>query len=120
MLMIACAPKAPAISPNLAAELFAEQKAIIIDVRENEEWLEQHIDGTILIPLGELESRLPELAQYKDSTVIMQCRSGRRSAKAGSILLEAGFTKVYNLAGGILAWDEANLATVNGVMVMPN
>jgi rhodanese-related sulfurtransferase len=50
----------------------------------------------------------------------MQCRSGRRSAKAGSILLEAGFTKVYNLAGGILAWDEANLATVNGVMVMPN
>ncbi|MEE9331167.1 MAG: rhodanese-like domain-containing protein [Methylophilaceae bacterium] len=119
MFLAACAPEAPSISPKVAAEMFADNKAIIIDVRENEEWLEQHIDGAILIPLGEVESRLAELTQYKDSTVIMQCRSGRRSAKAGSTLLEAGFTKVYNLTGGILAWDEANLPVVRGVTMMP-
>ena len=49
--------------------------------------------------------------RYKDSNVVVQCRSGKRSAKAASTLQDAGFTKVYNLTGGIIAWDKDGLAT---------
>lgn len=113
MLFISgCSPSDLAtISPKDAAKMFSEQKAIIVDVREDHEWKEQHIAGAIHIPLAQVESRLNELAQYKDSTVIMQCRSGKRSAKAANTLRAAGFTKVYNLTGGIIAWDKDGLKT---------
>ncbi len=114
VLMLACTPDVPAVSATQAAKMFDDKQAIIIDVREKEEWDEQHIEGAIFMPLDQVESRIGELAQYKDSTVIMQCRSGRRSEIAGAALLEAGFTKVYNLEGGILAWDKENIATVKG------
>ena len=54
---------------------------------------------------------LSELKQYKVSPVITQCKSGGRSAQAFDILKLAGFTKVYNMDGGILAWDKAGLKT---------
>lgn len=102
------------VSPEEAAELFKAHKAIIVDVREPEEWNEQHIQGAIFMPLGDVKNRLHELAAYKTSTVIMQCRSGKRSAKAAQILMDAGFKDIYNMQGGILAWSKAKLATVKG------
>jgi 3-mercaptopyruvate sulfurtransferase SseA len=66
-------------------------------------WNEQHIPGAIHIPLGQLKERLSELKQYKDSPLITQCRSGGRSAKALDVLKSAGFSKVYNMDGGIIA-----------------
>lgn len=101
----------PSVSAKEAATMFAEQKAIIVDVREDSEWSEGHIAGAIHIPLAQVKSRLSELAQYKDSTVIVQCHSGKRSAKAAGLLQGAGFSKVYNLAGGIMAWDKDGLKT---------
>ena len=114
LLITGCGEKVAGISPNVASQMFAEQKTIIIDVRENDEWEEQHIEGAIHIPLDQVQSRLAELAEYKDSDIVMQCRSGRRSAIAGETLMKAGFTKVHNLTGGILAWDKGGLATVKG------
>jgi rhodanese-related sulfurtransferase len=112
LLLAGCQPlNIAAMTPNEAAKMFSEQKAIIVDVREDDEWKAQHIAGAIHIPLAQVESRLGELTQYKDSTVIMQCRSGKRSAKAASTLQAAGFTKVYNLTGGIIAWDKDGLTT---------
>ena len=99
------------ISPKQASLMFAEQKAVIVDVREDSEWNEQHIPGAIHIPLAQLNERLPELKQYKDSPVITQCRTGRRSAQALDVLKSAGFSKVYNMDGGIKAWDDAGLKT---------
>lgn len=112
LFLLACTPDVPIMSVDAASILFFDQQAVMIDVRENDEWEAQHIEGAIHIPLDQVESRLTELSQYKDSTVIMQCRSGRRSEIAGEILMAAGFTKVYNLEGGILAWEEEALATV--------
>jgi len=112
--MLGCAPDVPTVTPNQAAELFANKQAIIVDVREQDEWDEQHIEGAIFIPLDQVESRIGELAQYKDSRIIMQCRSGRRSDIAGTTLIKAGFSDVVNLEGGILAWDAQGLATVRG------
>lgn len=111
LLLAGCQPNIASITPSEAAKMFSEQKAIIVDVREDDEWKAQHIAGAIHIPLAQVESRLNELTQYKDSTVIMQCRSGKRSAKAAGTLQAAGFTKVYNLDGGIIAWDKDGLAT---------
>lgn len=100
-----------AVSPQQAAALHSEKKAVIVDVREDSEWREQHIPGAIHIPLGELESRLAELKAHQNGPIITQCRSGKRSQQAQQVLKSAGFDKVYNLDGGLIAWDKAGLAT---------
>jgi rhodanese-related sulfurtransferase len=61
--------------------------------------------------LAQLSERLPELKQYKDSAVITQCKTGGRSARALDVLKSARFSKVYNMDGGIVAWDKAGLKT---------
>ena len=99
------------ISPQQASMMQAEQKAIIVDVRETDEWNAGHIAGAIHIPLGEIQNRVTELTQYQSRPIITQCRSGVRSAKAADLLKMAGFTKVYNLDGGINAWNKAALKT---------
>lgn len=112
LLLVGCQPSNLAsITPNEAATMFSEQQAIIVDVREDSEWNEEHIAGAIHIPLAQVESRLSELTQYKNSTVITQCRSGKRSAKAAGMLQAAGFNKVLNLTGGIVAWNNDGLKT---------
>ena len=99
------------VSPQEASAMYAGQNAVIVDVREDSEWNAQHIPGAIHIPLGQLNDRLSELKSYKDSPVITQCRSGARSAKALDLLKSSGFTNVYNMDGGIIAWDKAGLKT---------
>ncbi len=111
-ILAGCNSELAAVSSRQAAVMFAEKKAIIIDVREPHEWREQHIAGAMHIPLAQIESRLAELQPYKESIVIVQCRSGKRSAKAASTLQAMGFNQVYNLSGGIIAWTDAGLATV--------
>ncbi len=91
--------------------MYTGNKAVIVDVREDDEWTEHHIQGAIHIPLAQLDARLAELAPYKNSPIITQCRSGKRSAQAQTVLKSAGFSKVYSLDGGIQAWDEQGLAT---------
>ena len=98
-----------AVSPKEAAGLQANQFAVIVDVRTNEEWQQGHIPGAIHIPLDTLASQKERLKQYQDRTLIMQCRSGHSSAQAVTLLQEAGFQNVVNLQGGILAWHAAHL-----------
>ena len=74
----------------------------ILDVRNPEEWQICHIDGAILIPVGELPARLDELDATREIFVL--CKSGVRSAKAVGILREAGFQNVTNVRGGIQEW----------------
>ena len=99
------------ISPKEAAVMHTENKTVIVDVREDDEWNEHHIYGAVHIPLGQLNKRLSELESYKNSPIITQCQSGKRSAQAQIALKSAGFSKVYNMEGGILAWDKEGLTT---------
>ncbi|HML39127.1 MAG TPA: rhodanese-like domain-containing protein [Bellilinea sp.] len=94
-----------------AAQL-RDQGAFILDVREQDEWNDYHIPGATLIPLGELSSRLNEVPQ--DQTVVVVCRSGNRSASGRDILLNAGFTQVTSMAGGVSSWRSQGLETVSG------
>ena len=59
-----------------------------------------------MIPVGELESRLGEISDYKDKPVLVYCRSGNRSVTASNVLIDNGFTEVHNLLGGIGAWNS--------------
>jgi rhodanese-related sulfurtransferase len=99
------------VSPKEASTLILEKQAVIVDVREDDEWNEGHIAGAIHISLNQLEARLPELQQYKDTTIITQCRSGGRSLKALELLKSSGFSKVSSMDGGIVAWSKDGLAT---------
>jgi len=111
-LSVACSPSEPrSITVNSATELMLEQQAVMVDVREQDEWNEAHIHGAIHIPLGQLKARSSELNAYKNSPLIVQCRSGRRSKEGYQILESAGFTNLYNLDGGINAWTASGMVT---------
>src|ERR1039457_1949231 len=88
---------------ELKRKLDAKEDVFVLDVREPHEVPIAHI-GAPLIPLGQLEQRLGELAAYKNREIVIHCRSGARSQKAALILKKAGFKNPENLAGGILAW----------------
>ncbi|MCD0156464.1 rhodanese-like domain-containing protein [Deinococcus sp. UR1] len=83
--------------------------ALLVDVREPNEFAEVHAEGATLIPLSEFEARFSELP--KDRELVMICRSGARSARAGEYLKAQGYSQVVNVAGGTLAWVEAGLPT---------
>lgn len=86
--------------------------AFVLDVREPDEWNESHIPGATLIPLGQLASRVNEVP--KDQEIVVMCRSGNRSQQGRDILLQAGFTNVTSMAGGINQWKAAGFETVSG------
>jgi sulfur-carrier protein adenylyltransferase/sulfurtransferase len=90
---------------ELKRKLDAKEDVFVLDVRELPEYPIANL-GAPLIPVGDLEKRVGELAAQKDREIVIHCRSGARSQKAALILKNAGFTHVENLAGGILAWAD--------------
>ncbi|MBK6766555.1 MAG: molybdopterin-synthase adenylyltransferase MoeB [bacterium] len=81
-------------------------RPVVLDVRNIEELGIARLGEDIHIPLAELEFRLDELLPYKDRDLVISCRSGVRSARAWQQLRAAGFERIYNLEGGILAWAD--------------
>jgi len=77
----------------------------LLDVRDDDEYAKARIDGSVLVPLSELEARLAELEDWRDRRIVAHCYKGTRSASACKLLLAAGFADVSNLIGGIDAWS---------------
>lgn len=112
MLLTACGqanenPK-EAIYMNITAEeakkiMDTESGYIILDVRTQEEYDEAHIPGAIVIPNTEIEARAESELPDKDQMILVYCRSGRRSKLAADILVELGYTNIYEF-GGIIDW----------------
>ena len=94
----------PEITPAELAVRLRAGDVDLIDVREPHEWDIARIPGARLIPLGEFPAAIPSLDRTRD--IVVQCRSGVRSGKAVRQLQAAGFTRVRNLAGGILRWSD--------------
>ncbi len=95
------------VSPERFQELAGDPAALVIDIREPEEYQRGHIPGAGSLPLRLLPqsgSALP-----RDRTLLLSCRSGRRSSRALTMLVEMGFTNVYGMRGGILAWRAEGL-----------
>jgi molybdopterin/thiamine biosynthesis adenylyltransferase/rhodanese-related sulfurtransferase len=78
---------------------------LLLDVREPAEHRTARIEGALLIPLGQLEARVSELAAWRDRRVVVHCHHGGRSARACEVLRQLGFRDVANLVGGIDAWS---------------
>jgi rhodanese-related sulfurtransferase len=77
---------------------------LLIDVREQDEYDAGHIDGSILIPMGELRAKIDDVAKQKDQLVVLHCAAGRRSALSAEELQDMGYTNVKSLEGGFQAW----------------
>jgi rhodanese-related sulfurtransferase len=85
---------------------------LFLDVREQYEWEEAHIEWATLIPLGQLADRHDELP--KDRKIAVVCRSGNRSQEGRDILLKEGFVSVTSMAGGMSDWISQNLPVITG------
>ena len=84
--------------------------AVVVDVREQQEWDESHIPGAKHVPRGYLEQRIVRAAPDPDQRVILYCQSGNRSAIAAKALEEIGYTNVESMTGGITLWKQRNFA----------
>ena len=95
------------VAPEQAQRMAARGEAVVVDVRGRTEWEEGHVPGAANVPLGYLANRLDDLPT--DRLIVVQCRSGARSAIAASLLEAHGRTNVANLSGGWVAWQRAGL-----------
>jgi len=97
------------IGPAEATHLINHQDAIVLDVREDKEFVSGHIINSLHIPMSKVQDRLTELGKHKTSPVIVSCRSGARSNTICGLLRKNGFENVANLKGGLMAWQSANM-----------
>ncbi len=99
-------PSVPTLTVQDLQQLRQNQEPhFLLDVREPDEHQAARIEGATLIPLGELPDRLAEIP--RDQKIVVHCKLGGRSAKAVGLLIAGGFDNVWNVAGGIEAWREA-------------
>jgi rhodanese-related sulfurtransferase len=92
-----------------ATRLINREDALLLDVRETQEYEGGRLPNAVHIPLSQLGSRSGELGKHVHRPVIAYCMSGNRSRGAGNPLARAGFKQVYNLQGGYRAWKDAGL-----------
>ena len=81
----------------------SEEGYIILDVRTQDEYSQGHIPGAVLIPDTEIRAKAEKVLTDKDQRILVYCRSGRRSKLASEILLELGYTNIWEF-GGIMDW----------------
>ena len=86
--------------------------ALLIDVREPDEWRQGHAPGATSIPLAQLSARLATLPRDRD--ILLICRSGNRSSVAQDLLARAGFERTINVQGGMIAWQRHGLPVITG------
>jgi rhodanese-related sulfurtransferase len=92
-----------------ATQMINHRDAVVLDVREDSEYRSGHVPRSRHIPLSQLNRHLSELQKLKDRPVVVICRTGSRSGRACAALRKNGLEQVYNLAGGITAWEQANM-----------
>ena len=98
------------ISPEEAhKKLQTNPDILLLDVRTVAEYEQAHVEGSLLIPVQELEGQMGQMEPYKTKEIYVICRSGGRSYSAASILKEKGFEQTYNVSGGVMSWHQAGL-----------
>jgi phage shock protein E len=91
----------PAALPQL-------DQALLLDVREKEEFEQGHLEGATHLSRGVLEMRIHELAPDKDAPIVVYCAGGNRGALAADSLQQLGYTNVLSICGGLKGFDEAS------------
>ena len=102
----------PSITAREAADEAAAGTALIVDVRERNEFDQERIEGVALLPISEFVARHGELP--KERPLLMLCAAGSRSTSATMYLLQGGWTNVRNITGGMIGWRHAALPILTG------
>jgi phage shock protein E len=100
------------ISPEDAAEKSSNREAMIVDVRDRDEWDEGHIPGAIHLSRGTIELDIEEKVPDLNAMIICHCGGGGRSALAAESLQKMGYKNVRSMAGGFKAWKAIGLPTM--------
>ena len=100
------------VSAQKLVQLVNVENALVIDVRDANEYSEGHIVDAINIPFANFEARSDELNKHKDKPLIVACKIGQHSGTVGTILRKKGFTNVLRLTGGMAEWRGQNLPVV--------
>lgn len=94
---------------------------LILDVREQSEYDESHLNNATLIPRLQIDTRINELMPYNDTEIIVYCRTGGRSEMASvNLANNHNFTKIFNMLGGINAWTAASYPVWTNNNVQPS
>jgi len=97
------------VGPVEATRMLNHDNAVMIDMREDKEYREGHIVNAIHLPASRQDNYTAKLERYREQPLIVYCRSGQRSTAICNKLRKQGFEAVYNLKGGVLAWQKAEL-----------
>lgn len=100
------------IGPQQAVMLINRKEGVVVDVREKKEFESGHIVDALNIPLAKLKQRLKELKKHQGKPIIVVCKLGQHSGEAAKQLMEAGYSDVYKLSGGITEWKSQSLPLV--------
>lgn len=102
------------IDSTKTLELVKETKdTLVIDVRGADAYAKGHLANAINIPFDEFEGKISDLEGYKDQTIVLICNTGNKSGKAGKMLVDKGFTKVYNAEDGMEEYDYDTVTYTN-------
>lgn len=99
------------LSVTEAVVLMNRKSALVLDVREADEFAQGHLQGARNIPLSQLDARSKELEKFRDKPVLIVCQRGSRASKASRLLKAQNFSALNVLKGGMQAWQEANMPT---------
>lgn len=97
------------LSVTEAVMLMSRKSALVLDVREPDEFAQGHLQGARNVPLSQLSARLKELEKFRDKPVLVVCERGRRANTAAKLLKSQNFTALNVLKGGMQAWIEAKM-----------
>ena len=111
-------PSLKTIDPEGLHRWMMEDKAVLIDIREADEYAREHIPGSRPVPLSGFDAA--DFADSADKIAVFHCASGNRTAQAAPRILARGFQEVYQLAGGLAGWKQQGYETrINRKMPIP-
>ena len=116
-----CAKEVKEVFPWDLEEILQKRTPILLDIREPYEYEAMHIEGSINVPRGVLESAcefdyeetVPELANGRDEEIVVICRSGKRSVLGAYVMQQMGFANVISLKTGLRGWSEFEQPLIN-------
>lgn len=101
-----------ALSPYDTTQKMNAGESIFLDVRDEAEYKTGHLLNARSLPVNKLDERMHEIEKFKEKDIVVYCDTGMRATRAVSKLKKSGFSQLFTLSGGIVAWEKANLPTV--------
>ncbi|NOY61666.1 MAG: rhodanese-like domain-containing protein [Gammaproteobacteria bacterium] len=101
------------VPPSEATRLINREDALVLDVRDDDDFEDGHIVNATHIPFALLDGRIDELKEQQSKPIILCCQNGQQSARAASLLSKHGFTSLYKLGGGMMTWKSDQMPVVS-------